>query len=201
MNATSKGASNLTMSALGLIETKGLVAAIEAADTMVKSADVRIIERHQVGGGLVTITVTGEVSAVKAAVDAAIIAVSRIDGAKLISSHVIPRPYDEVSAILLTEAEDKQPAQKDSPTSAPALESPPAEVKPVSSQATVEGVTVIKEPELKQQQRYTLSELQKLSVSKLRKLVEGLEGITLSKQAIQTATKKKLIEAILNVTK
>ncbi|MFT5700838.1 MAG: ethanolamine utilization protein EutM [Desulforhopalus sp.] len=187
------------MSALGLIETKGLVAAIEAADAMVKSADVQIIERHQVGGGLVTIIVTGEVSAVKAAVDAAIVAVARIDGGQLISSHVIPRPYDEISSIIVAEKKDPKPAQQRTPESTSAPEPDP--VKKDSMSATVEEASEIKVPELKQQKSYTLSELQKLSVSKLRSIAEGFEGISLSREAIKTAAKKKLIEAILNVTK
>ena len=188
------------MSALGLIETKGLVAAIEAADAMVKSADVRIIEKHQVGGGLVTITVAGEVSAVQAAVDAAIVAVGRINGAVLISGHVIPRPYDEVSAILLTENEGSQPSQKDTPEIPQDVEVAPVEVEPASSPAKAEVATDVEAPE-EEQQGYTLSELQKLSVSKLRMLVGELEGVSLSKQTVKNATKKKLIEVILNVTK
>jgi len=188
------------MSALGLIETKGLVAAIEAADAMVKSADVRIMEKHQVGGGLVTVTVTGEVSAVKAAVDAAIVAVGRIDGAELISSHVIPRPYDEVSAILLTDTVETETAQKDTSAISHTDEGASVAVAQASSPATAHFVAKVQEPE-QGQQRYTLSELQKLSVSKLRMLAEGLEEVSLSKQTIKNTTKKKLIEAILNVTK
>ncbi len=65
------------MQALGLIETKGLLAAVEAADTMVKSADVSIIEKTYVGGGLVTISVTGDVGAVKASIEAGVAAVKK----------------------------------------------------------------------------------------------------------------------------
>ena len=191
------------MSALGLIETKGLVGAIEAADAMVKSADVHILERHQVGGGLVTITVAGEVSAVKAAVDAAILAVGRIDGAELHSSHVIPRPNDEVSTIILVKKEDLPSAQQVTSEIMLAPECQTVEVIKDSKTATAEEkVTEVKEPEQKQDQKnYTLSELQKLQVGKLRRLAEGIKGISLSKTAIKTATKKQLIEAILNVTK
>jgi len=67
------------MQALGLIETKGLLASIEAADTMVKSADVSIIEKAYVGGGLVTIAVTGDVGAVKAAIEAGVAAVKNLN--------------------------------------------------------------------------------------------------------------------------
>ncbi|MFT5730251.1 MAG: ethanolamine utilization protein EutM [Desulforhopalus sp.] len=190
------------MSALGLIETKGLVAAIEAADAMVKSADVQIIERHQVGGGLVTIIVTGEVSAVNAAVDAAIVAVGRIDGGQLISSHVIPRPYDEVSALIVADKKDSKPSLESTPDNSLAPESLPALAQKDSEAKALEEALEVKEPEEQQEQKsYTLSELQNLPINKLRKLVEEHKGLSLSKQAIKTASKKKLIEAILNVTK
>jgi ethanolamine utilization protein EutM len=84
--------------ALGLIETKGLVGSIEAADAMVKAANVRLIGKEHVGGGLVTVMVRGDVGAVKAAVEAGAAAAKRVG--ELISVHVIPRPHDDVEAIL-----------------------------------------------------------------------------------------------------
>jgi microcompartment protein CcmL/EutN len=84
------------MQSIGLIETKGLLAAIEAADMMVKSADVSILEKTYVGGGLVSIIITGDVSAVKAAVDVGVAAVNKLDRSLLISSHVIARPHEEL---------------------------------------------------------------------------------------------------------
>ena len=84
--------------ALGMIETKGLVAAIEAADAMVKSANVQLIGKEQVGGGLVTVMVRGDVGAVKAATDAGAAAAEKVG--ELISVHVIPRPHVEVESIL-----------------------------------------------------------------------------------------------------
>ena len=86
------------MQALGLIETKGLLAAVEAADTMVKSADVSIIEKTYVGGGLVAVAVTGDVGAVKAAVDAGAKAASSIG--KLTAQNVMPRPIKGVGDIV-----------------------------------------------------------------------------------------------------
>ncbi|MBT2157227.1 BMC domain-containing protein [Clostridioides difficile] len=83
--------------ALGMIETKGLVGAIEAADAMVKAANVQLVGKEQVGGGLVTVMVRGDVGAVKAATDAGAPA-ERVG--ELISVHVIPRPHFEVDAIL-----------------------------------------------------------------------------------------------------
>lgn len=85
-------------SALGMIETKGLVGAIEAADAMVKAADVRLVGKVQVGGGLVTVMVRGDVGAVKAATDAGAAAASNVG--ELISVHVIPRPHSDIELIL-----------------------------------------------------------------------------------------------------
>ena len=84
--------------ALGMIETKGLVGAIEAADAMVKSANVQLIGKEQVGGGLVTVMVRGDVGAVKAATDAGAAAAEKVG--ELISVHVIARPHVEVDNIL-----------------------------------------------------------------------------------------------------
>ena len=88
------------LQALGMIETKGLVGSIEAADAMVKAANVRLIGKVQVGGSLVTVMVRGDVGAVKAAVDAGAAAASRVG--ELISTHVIPRPHEDVEKILPT---------------------------------------------------------------------------------------------------
>ena len=83
---------------LGMIETKGLIGAIEAADAMVKSANVQLVGKEQVGGGLVTVMVRGDVGAVKAATDAGAAAAEKVG--ELISVHGIARPHTEVDAIL-----------------------------------------------------------------------------------------------------
>ncbi len=84
--------------ALGMIETKGLVGAIEAADAMVKAANVALVGKEQIGSGLVTVMVRGDVGAVKAATDAGASAAERVG--ELIAVHVIPRPHTEVDNIL-----------------------------------------------------------------------------------------------------
>lgn len=89
---------NSTALALGLIETRGLVGAIEAADSMVKAANVSLVGKEQVGGGLVTVLVRGDVGAVKAATDAGAAAAAKVG--ELISVHVIPRPHQETEDIL-----------------------------------------------------------------------------------------------------
>ncbi len=84
--------------ALGMVETKGLVGAIEAADAMVKAANVTLIGKEQIGSGLVTVMVRGDVGAVKASVDAGAAAAKRVG--ELVSVHVIPRPHQDVEGIL-----------------------------------------------------------------------------------------------------
>ena len=88
------------LQALGMIETHGLVPSIEAADAMVKAANVTLIGKVLVGGGLVTVMVRGDVGAVKAATDAGAAAAERVG--ELLSVHVIPRPHGEVEGILPT---------------------------------------------------------------------------------------------------
>jgi ethanolamine utilization protein EutM len=88
----------MAQNALGLIETKGLVGAIEAADAMVKAASVRLIGKEKVGGGYVTVMVRGDVGAVKAATDAGAAAAERVG--ELVSVHVIPRPHAEIEMLL-----------------------------------------------------------------------------------------------------
>ena len=94
---------------LGMIETKGLVGAIEAADAMVKSANVQLVGKEQVGGGLVTVMVRGDVGAVKAATDAGAAAAEKVG--ELISVHVIARPLVEVDNILPKARTDRPAAQ------------------------------------------------------------------------------------------
>lgn len=84
--------------ALGMIETKGLVGAIEAADAMVKATNVTLVGKEQIGGGLVTVMVRGDVGAVKAATDIGAAAAEKVG--ELISVHVIPKPHSEVESIL-----------------------------------------------------------------------------------------------------
>ena len=84
--------------ALGMVETRGLVGAIEAADAMVKAANVNLIGSEYIGGGYVTVMVRGDVGAVKSATDAGAAAAKRVG--ELVSVHVIPRPHEEVEMIL-----------------------------------------------------------------------------------------------------
>jgi ethanolamine utilization protein EutM len=89
---------DVSMIALGMVETRGLVGAVEAADAMVKAANVTLIGSEYVGGGFVTVMVRGDVGAVKAATDAGAAAAKRVG--ELVSVHVIPRPHSDVEIIL-----------------------------------------------------------------------------------------------------
>ncbi len=84
--------------ALGLVETRGLIGSVEAADAMVKTANVELIGKEFIGGGYVTVLVRGDVGAVKAATDAGAAAARRVG--ELVSVHVIPRPHAEVERVL-----------------------------------------------------------------------------------------------------
>ena len=90
----------MSQEALGMIETRGLVAAIEAADAMVKAANVQLIGTEKIGSGLVSVMVRGDVGAVKSAVEAGGNAASRLG--EIIATHVIPRPHGDVEKILPT---------------------------------------------------------------------------------------------------
>lgn len=87
--------------ALGMIETKGLVGAVEAADAMVKAANVTLIGTEKIGSGLVTVMVRGDVGAVKAATDAGCAAAEKVG--EVVSVHVIPRPHHDVDKVLVSQ--------------------------------------------------------------------------------------------------
>jgi ethanolamine utilization protein EutM len=98
-------ATNPELIALGMVETKGLVGSVEAADAMVKAANVTLLGSEYVGGGYVTVMVRGDVGAVKAATDAGAAAAKRVG--ELVSVHVIPRPHSDVEMILPKQSKGK----------------------------------------------------------------------------------------------
>lgn len=107
---------NSTLEALGMIETRGFVALVEASDAMLKAANVELVGWDKIGSGLVTAFVVGDVAAVKAAVDAGAAAASRIG--EVVSVQVIPRPHEDLSGILtFTKAAVQMPAPAKAPKS------------------------------------------------------------------------------------
>ena len=89
-----------------MIETRGVLAAIESADVMLKTANVRLVSKEKVGGGLITVIVEGDVAAVKASVEAGAYAVENLDKSLLVSKHVIPRPVSDVHDLLLADIKE-----------------------------------------------------------------------------------------------
>ena len=99
-STTHKEEKIMTQEALGMVETRGLTAAIEAADQMCKAANVALVGTEKIGSGLVTVMVRGDVGAVKSAVESGSAAASRLG--ELVATHVIPRPHEDVEKILPT---------------------------------------------------------------------------------------------------
>lgn len=177
------------MMALGLIETRGMLAAVEGADAMLKAADVCLLERVLATGGLVTVSVAGEVSAVQAAVDAATDAIGRIEGAALVSSHVIPRPDQELAALLKLVPD--------------AVETPSCSAPPVLPPAGENPVAVTPAPRSRKAERQqttpSVSRLKGMGIARLRQLALGLEGLPMTADDVARSDKKSLIAAILRV--
>ena len=141
------------MEALGMIETRGLVAAIEAADAMVKAANVTLTCKEQIGGGLVTVMVRGDVGAVKAATDAGAAAAERVG--ELISVHVIPRPHQELEP-MLAGPDEKQGEPDTSLKTEPEEETKPQETEekpemPLETKEEPEAPQITEEAEAPQE--------------------------------------------------
>lgn len=172
------------MQALGMIETKGLVGAIEAADAMVKAANVRLIGKELVGGGLVTVMIQGDVGAVKAATDAGAAAAQRVG--ELISVHVIPRPHEELESLLAAPAPPKLSDSQTTDTPAEAKETVAVDLNAVNKAAIdkivlengfAEGIAV----------------LDKLTVVKLRNLAREYKDFGIAGRKISKADKQTII--------
>lgn len=185
------------MNALGMIETRGLVASIEAADAMVKAASVTLISKTHVGGGLVTVMVEGDVGAVKAATDAGAAAAERVG--ELISIHVIPRPAADVAHILDRRPEPKPEPEPEPPAPEPEPEPEVPEPEPEEAAHTEEMKE--EQPEEAHAEKMDLSELTpealgKMTVAKLRIVARELGTTGMSRRDIRFAKKEDLIERI-----
>ena len=168
-------------SALGLIETRGLVGVIQAADTAAKAADVQLLGIEQVGGGLVSVRFSGDVAAVKAAVAAASRAVATV--AELVSAHVIARPYTGMGRLL-----------EDGPgRSGWAEGAAQGAVAPAASVALPGEPVPADEPDLA---GLNEAELAGLSVTRLRQLARRTAGLGLQGRQISRANKEQLVRAL-----
>ena len=181
--------------ALGLIETKGLVASVEAADAMVKCANVELIGKVQVGGGLITIMVRGDVGAVKAAIDAGAAAAARVG--ELLSVHVIPRPHAETDKLLssftqpLIFEEEKLEMKLETKVETK-LETKLEEKNMEESKALQDMNMLVQEKGLDE----VMKELSTWSVMKLRKFARVFKDLSISRTQISNANKRKLVDEI-----
>lgn len=205
------------MEALGMIETRGLLAAIESADVMLKAADVSLLEKVLVGGGLVTVTVAGDVAAVKSSIDAAAAAVSRLGPELLVSQHVIPRPHVElgetiVSTVPLIEQNEEAEQKEETETVAEEIQAEP-EVSADEVQTEIpelQETTETTEPESLQVSEMHKADMDKLvadkgvdkaveiigrcKVVKLRNLAREYEEFGIAGREISKANKTELLE-------
>ena len=199
----------MSTGALGMLETYGLIAAIEGLDASVKAANVTLCGFKYVTGGLVIFFVTGDVGATKAAIAAGEIAASKVG--KVISSHVIPRPAESTTIIA---SPTEKPAgrrrgtgihKRDFPAKAPVksepLEKAEKESVPEIAPEKVENVepVIVAEPveTKKESTGYAEEYLRELKTTALRKIAREIPNIGLSKVEIRDAKKEPLVEAIL----
>lgn len=169
--------------ALGLVETRGLVGSIEAADVMVKTANVRLLDVEYIRNGYATVKCVGEVAAVKAAVDAAAAAAQRVG--HLIAAHVIPRPAAEVEPIMRKGDKGLSPV-------APAPD--PVPVKKASARSVAETPDLFATSADDEQYR---AQLEAMTVPQLRTLAREVGGLNIYGRQISRADKKLLISELM----
>jgi len=205
--------------ALGMIETRGLIASIEAADAMVKAAKVQLVGKEKVQGGLVTILVVGETAAVKSAIDAGAAAAQRVG--ELVSTHIIPRPDDQIDGIIgeVKQVERKPRKQEEEiiPEKKPERtvkqkkideKESFEEVKPVqraSSLSTIDrlkkealgkSITLDKPDKTRSTEKFdfTMSELEVMNVHQLRRFARDIESFPIKGREISRANRGELLD-------
>lgn len=199
------------MNALGMIETRGLIGSIEAADAMLKAANVTLMNKTQVGGGLVTVMVCGDVGAVKAAVDAGAAAAERVG--ELLSVHVIPRPAADVESMLDPRKPEptaaklplsqQAPAEEEQSVDTAASEKLPTDAQELAEMESEELEELEESEEGAGEEEtfpldlssLTSDDLRKMTVSKLRAVARKLET-GMSRKEIRFAKKEELIARI-----
>lgn len=207
--------------ALGLVETKGLVASIEAADAMLKASNVKLIGKEVVKAGLVTIAVEGDVAAVKSSVDAGAAAAQKIG--ELVSVHVIPKPDDQITAILTptkretpkkslqqkpkkVKEHEKETTKKELKESEELLEEEEIPKEDVSSRTTDTLNRLRQEALGKEEKRpespdikstaadIDMPELEKLNVHQLRRLARSTENFPIKGREISRSNRRQLLD-------
>jgi microcompartment protein CcmL/EutN len=190
--------------ALGMIETKGLVGAIEAADAMTKAADVTLVGKERTGGGLILVKITGDVAAVRAAVDAGAAAAQRVG--QLISVHVIPRPDDGTEILIYEQRPRAVKQEKKTVTSLKPSPPPRVEPKKVEPPPTPpeterpEEVADIPAPhEMSDDESTYRQQLEAMTVHTLRNYARSVSGLPIFGRQISRANRDQLIVELMNV--
>ena len=199
--------------ALGLVETRGLVASIEAADAMLKASKVTLISKEKITAGLVTIAVVGDVAAVKSSVDAGAAAAQRVG--ELVSVHIIPKPDDQIANILPLGKEEKPkksspPKSKkviqkkkevaDEPEKIPDEETIDEKETPPGATETIErlrreALGKAGEPEKETKaKKLDMAELEKLNVHQLRRLARSTENFPIKGREISRSNRRQLLD-------
>lgn len=197
------------MKAFGMIETKGLIAAIEGADVMTKTSNVSLLEKIHIGAGLVTITISGDVGAVKSAVDAGVSAINNLGEGFLVSSHVIARPHEELKDIFVIEKNGLAKEQNRDFSEADKLEV--EEIVEQEIEEVVEEIQLINIPEdkkevidkdlierwIKEEKINELEEkLNSLKISEVRKILKECKELGLTGKQISKLSKEMIIKKI-----
>ena len=194
--------------ALGLIETRGLIGAIEAADAAMKAADVELLGRERADAGLMMIKIRGDVAAVRAAVDAGAAAAQRVG--ELVSIHVIPRPDDEMEILIFPPASQtkERPAAPLPATAAPKAEKKPAREKRASAAPAAvpaahdDAPAPVSAPEampMSDDEQTYRAEIEALSVHALRRYARSMPGLPIAGRQISRANRDELIQLIMKV--
>ena len=178
--------------ALGLVETKGLIGAIEAADAMVKTAKVVLVGKERTDPAMITVKVVGDTAAVRSAVEAGAAAASRVS--QLISKHVIPRPAEGIEDLLYAKSSRTR-----------------GEVEQILAGGSLEAEEELSESEAEPEEEYSapqglspeeqkyFDKLDAMTVHELRRFARGIEGLSIYGREISKANKKRLIEELMRV--
>jgi ethanolamine utilization protein EutM len=175
--------------AFGMVETRGLVAAIEAADAMVKTANVRLIGKERTDPAMITIKIIGDTAAVRSAVEAGAAAAKRVG--QLVSQHVIPRPAEGVEDLIFAKSilsEEEIGMLMDRDATLPAAESE-------TEDGSEEDVAFVP-PQSNERDSY-MAELTAMTVHELRSYARSFKGLSIYGRAISMANKEQLLEEIM----
>jgi len=204
--------------ALGMVETRGLVASIEAADAMVKAANVQLLGKQKVQGGLVTILVTGETAAVKSAVDAGAAAAQRLG--EIISTHIIPRPDDQIDELIgevkIVERKPRKQVKEIIPEKKPERVTTQKEIKEkeifeevkpvqrISSSSTIDRLkkealgktSPVEKTQVTRSGKinFTMPELEVMNVHQLRRFARDFESFPIKGREISRANRGELLD-------